>query len=395
MVNDQSGPSVAEPTNRKVTSATMAISSQKHLSSRRITFAKARMGLTTTRVAVSLVLANVLMSWAATALQLRHVSLSSPRPSRKYNVNIHTPVPAISTSHQSASSVSRLYSSTDGGDDDDDDFMKALQSRIQTVSDRETKLPIVIVDTMLPRQTLKIEVGPEDQLFHKLVKNLIQDERPYFGMVGYARLNTGQTLPLQNGVQVQIIGKPQVVGSNNPNEESMDDDESSQNALRVELKATDRFRITGELDTHPGGWTEARVRFLDSSDEEAEEEDGDNPLGLARAMSRARELTAPNAQMPDGASLVDRWIALAKENERAPGQIDALLKDIGPMPDDDEPSERAFWIGALINPLPGLGQAMEIRPQLLMARTAEERVNVALEGILGSIRHMDGTQRLF
>ena len=72
-----------------------------------------------------------------------------------------------------------------------------------------------------------------------------------------------------------------------------------------------------------------------------------------------------------------------------------MLKDLGEIPPDHEPSERAFWVGALINPLPGLGVSMEIRPQLLMARTAEERVGTALAGILASIQHMDGTKKLF
>mmetsp|Transcript_3894 Transcript_3894/g.5105 ORF Transcript_3894/g.5105 Transcript_3894/m.5105 type:complete len:273 (+) Transcript_3894:36-854(+) len=186
--------------------------------------------------------------------------------------------------------------------DDDDNFMKALKSRIDKVSDRDTKLPIVVVDAMLPRQTLKIEVGPDDQLFHKLIKSIIQDERPYFGMVGAARLaNSGQTLPLQNGVKVQLVGNPIVVKENH--------------SLRVELKALERFRITGELDTvHDGsGWTEARVKFLDSAQEEAAEEGGDNPISLARAMSRVREFTSPNLQMPNGMSLIDRWVELAKK----------------------------------------------------------------------------------
>jgi len=37
----------------------------------------------------------------------------------------------------------------------------------------------------------------------------------------------------------------------------------------------------------------------------------------------------------------------------------------------------------------------EIRPALLMARQTEERVLVAIKGIADSIRHMDGTKRLF
>ena len=99
--------------------------------------------------------------------------------------------------------------------------------------------------------------------------------------------------------------------------------------------------------------------------------------------------------MKNSASLVDRWIELARENERHPGQVDALLKQLGEIPPEHEPTERALWVGALINPLPSMGVAMEIRPALLVSKKTEERVQVALDGILKSIGHMDGSARLW
>lgn len=262
--------------------------------------------------------------------------------------------------------------------------MDSLRSRMEQVADQDTKLPIVVIDTMLPRQVLKIEANEDS--FTRLVKTQLEKETPVFGMVGLATLSTGQTLPLQNGVEVEIVGVPKVVKQGTTTRPL---------GLRVELRAGRRFRITGELDTAKEGWTQARVRFLESKEEEEAEEKGPEPIALARAMSLAREFTAPNVNMKDNKSLVDRWIELAREKERTPGQIDQLLKDLGKIPPVTEPSERAFWIGALINPLPGMGVAMEIRPQLLMARTAEERVGTAIAGILASIRHMDGTKTLF
>jgi hypothetical protein len=130
------------------------------------------------------------------------------------------------------------------------------------------------------------------------------------------------------------------------------------------------------------------VVHFDSQTEEIEE---DESL-LKRATAQAQTLLIPNMS---GDSLVDTWIKLAKENERTQGQIDTLLQDIGDPPTSEEPSELAFWVGALINPLPGMGVAMEIRPLLLMAKTSEERVLVALKGISESIQHMAGTRRLF
>jgi hypothetical protein len=148
------------------------------------------------------------------------------------------------------------------------------------------------------------------------------------------------------------------------------------------------------------------VEFLDSAKEEEDEiknsrlknDSGDSEAyertSVARAIMKAEEFTVPNGNMPNNLSLVDRWIELAREKERSPGQIDGILEDLGEIPPSDQPSERAFWIGALINPLPGMGVALEIRPALLTARKAEQRVEVALNGILRSIKYMDGSAGL-
>lgn len=270
----------------------------------------------------------------------------------------------------------KLFSTNDNSDDD---FMKSLRNRMEEVSDRDTMVPIVVLDSMLPRQVLKIEA--DNEIFTSLVRTLVSEETPCFGMVGVAKLTSGKQVPLKHGVEVLIEGKPELVGT----------------GLRLELRASRRFRIEGEVATSDRGWTEARVKFLDADTEEREEEDsgkGDR-LSLARAMAKAREFTSPNINMEENKSLVERWVQLARENELQPGQIDQLLDDLGDIPDAEEPTDRALWVGALINPLPGMGVALEIRPALLSAKTAEERVEVALEGVRLSIKHMDGSERMF
>jgi len=107
----------------------------------------------------------------------------------------------------------------------------------------------------------------------------------------------------------------------------------------------------------------------------------------------AREFTDPNFSMAESQSLVDMWLSLARQRERSPGQIDGILQDLGPMPSWKSPSECALWVGALINPIPALGVALEIRPKLLLAKTAEDRTQIALDGIWNSIQHMQGHDR--
>lgn len=259
----------------------------------------------------------------------------------------------------------------------EDAFMASLRNRVKEVEDRESKLPLVVLDSMLPRQVLKIKV--KNELLTELVKECLQKEIPFFGMLGLARLSTGEEVHLKHGVEVEIIGRPEFLGD----------------GVKLELKAGRRFTIEGEVDNAGKGWTEARVRFLDSGKQEEDEINGEDRLSIARAISKAQEFTSPNMRMPENLSLVDRWIQLATENEREPGQISLLLEQIGDIPPPEEPSERALWIGALINPIPAMGVALEVRPQLLIAKKAEDRVQVALDAIYRSIKHMDGSARLW
>ncbi|CAB9526430.1 ATP-dependent protease La (LON) domain [Seminavis robusta] len=279
----------------------------------------------------------------------------------------------VSSTGTCSSSSSWLRMSSDS---DSDDFMKSLQSRMAQVEDSDSKLPIVVLDTMLPRQVLKIEV--ENDIFQALVKDCVERESLRFGMIGTATLaNTGQSWPLQNGVEVEIVDPPQVVDGQLPA------DGGNNKALRVKLQAGRRFRIDQkDLQTNPAGWTEARVEWLNEETEEPED-----PLSMARAIHVCVKITKRN--------LIDQWVELAKTKEHFEGQIDQLLEDLGELPPVEEPSELAFWVGALVNPLPAMGVAMEIRPQLLMAKTAEERIGTAYKGLIASIAHMDGTKPLF
>jgi hypothetical protein len=306
----------------------------------------------------------------------------------------------FSSTQLTSSSVPSTYTNNDVGAYSEDTFFSSLQSRLEQVQDNSTRLPLMILDTMLPRQILQIQIS--HPTLKALMKHRVNEETPTLGMLGMARLSTGQTVPLKTGVEVEII---QMEATDVPPGTTSNSDEE---AWDISLRAGRRFTIEGEVDKMEEGWTEARVKFLDSSEEEENEISAivNNPssaastesigdrLSVARAISRAKEFTAPNMNMRDGASLVDRWIELAKQNERHPGQISTLLKQLGEIPPEHEPTERALWVGALINPLPSMGVAMEIRPALLVSKKAEERVEVALEGLLKSIRHMDGTERL-
>eukprot|EP00039_Didymoeca_costata_P005851 m.85274 g.85274 ORF g.85274 m.85274 type:complete len:73 (+) comp13001_c0_seq14:1136-1354(+) len=62
-------------------------------------------------------------------------------------------------------------------------------------------------------------------------------------------------------------------------------------------------------------------------------------------------------------ALKDEWLRLVRAGgwERSMGQLDSVIESIGTMPSTSQPDELALWIGALINPIPGLEVAPEIR----------------------------------
>ncbi len=264
------------------------------------------------------------------------------------------------------------------GSDTDDDYvlMSSLQNRIKNLQDKETKLPLVILDSMLPRQTLKLEIK------NKLLQGLIQHrlrvcENPTLGMLGKAMLQNGDVICLNKGVEVEI----QVQGEN-----------------LVEFKAKRRFRLDGEVDNTSQGWTEGNITFLCSKEEDKKESLENNvsiSTSMSKAITKAKEIKAPNFNLPNDVNLIERWIELAKQNERQSGQIDSLLEELGEIPKENEPSDLAFWIGSMINPLPAMGVASEIRPALLMSESAEERINIAYDGLFRSIKHMDGSARMW
>ena len=74
--------------------------------------------------------------------------------------------------------------------------------------------------------------------------------------------------------------------------------------------------------------------------------------------------------------------------ERVPGQLELIASHLGPMPARASKARRAAWVAALINPIPALGVAYEIRPALLMARDTRGMLRVARDGIVTSIERL-------
>ena len=123
---------------------------------------------------------------------------------------------------------------------------------------------------------------------------------------------------------------------------------------------------------------------------------GTKPYGFNEKIVDGDPMTSqPNAakcfkMAEDLEPLVDEWYGLVRLGgwERIPGQLDLIKSHIGEMPPREEPARRATWVASLINPIPALGVAYEIRPALLMARDTITMLTVATEGVRLSIERL-------
>ena len=136
-------------------------------------------------------------------------------------------------------------------------------------------------------------------------------------------------------------------------------------------------------------------------------------LSAARSPSRAVDLAAREL-----GSLVETWLDLVRgggstlwgrpraaepvssgdageqpEIEEIEEALGRMLSDLGELPGIEQPSERALWVAALINPCGADRLAwpvVDVRPSVLTATTPMERLSVAKMGLVDSIYKLKG-----
>ena len=91
------------------------------------------------------------------------------------------------------------------------------------------------------------------------------------------------------------------------------------------------------------------------------------------------------------AELLDEWESKVRAFgfERFEGHLDHVKRALGARPPPGRPFAFALWACALVNPLPVLGVAPELRPEVLAARTATEALRAVAIGVRHSIEHVE------
>jgi hypothetical protein len=263
--------------------------------------------------------------------------------------------------------------------------------RLQRLESRRMVVPIMILDAMLPRQTLRF--ASDDPKFRDMVDYCLKhqhqrkeevgerdeqdddneesdyDARLHSGLVGMIGLNPHTGRPISRGVSVPVT------------RETVSIDEDSNENVVITLKATGhrRMEVQGKPWLHESGsFYLADVELVDDRTELLTDEQ--------RAQVKELSKTLPKK--------LREWVECVIEaGATDQAGMEAYVRDLGPMPKN--PTDRAFWVAALVNPLPSLRVCLEIRPAMLSCSNDLERMVLACQALQSSIDHLSGKRRLY
>lgn len=339
------------------------------------------------------------MSFSAFALPSGGVAAAPPRPG--------------TLRRRPSRRCSRARAGSDASDaspDDSGDFsLRALARRVEQIKRDEargtTTMPVIVLDATLPGQRLGLRFDKKDTrraLNAGTALGPLAEVGDVFAMLGQAP-RSGQVLPFgvevavsavrdfpdgSGDVEVELVGKRRVRIEGQPFDENgvamarvafMDFAPDAPTSAVAAEDDDDESVLRGEHDAVKGAHPAAATRSTKTDDSDSTLQE--NALKVSEENARAAAALAP---------LVSEWKTLVREggHERRKGQLELIESHIGPMPPSGEPARVAAWVAALINPIPALGVAYEIRPALLMARDTKGMLRVARDGIVTSIERL-------
>lgn len=221
-------------------------------------------------------------------------------------------------------------------------------------------LPLFVLEPLLPGQVMQLHVF--EPRYIRLVQRCLAEPAldRCFGMVAF-RAGTVSAY----GVSARMTQVTEVPGGR----------------YYVTIKGERRFRTlrTWDLD----GYRSAHVVWANDA---AQPEPDDAPAGGVSASVLSGELRAALAH----------WLVAVESGgwERQTGQVSRCVGELGPMPPVDDLEGLGLWGAALLNPLPALGVAPEIRQRVLECTDSLARLRVVLEATELSLQHLHAP-RLF
>ena len=261
--------------------------------------------------------------------------------------------------------------------------LSSSSSSTSKSSSSTTILPLFYLDPMLPRQRMTLNVF--EYRYILMISRCLEGSRT-FGMVGFSQQSrtdtTLTTATMPYGVEVEIVeSSPQPTGT-----------------IHIQVRAKRRFEIVGET-WRQDGYAMANIKWLQlprtSSTSGDDDQQDRSPEAIRDNNERETNTISSTSQVLEMARelepLVEEWksLVISEGWQRYHGQLAQTLSSIGPMPDAHDVGgavDRALWVGALINPLPGMGVAPEIRPALLENAAFDDDYELVLQTAINGIR---------
>jgi hypothetical protein len=230
-------------------------------------------------------------------------------------------------------------------------------ARLVQLRNRHKKIPIMILDAMLPGQ--RLEFSLRDKRFRVLAERL-RDNGDELGMIGFDP-STGNPLNVGVTVKIQTLKIEETI-------------------CTLGIEGYERFEVQGEpIMDETGSYYMADVEVVEGRSPDRE-----------LSMEQLEEAKRLHSEIPD---LIQEWLQwLYKTGRATPESMEPRLPGTT-MPSEIGP--RALWAAAMVNPIPALGVCLEIRPSMLVCQNDLERVKLAHVSLKASIDHLSGKQRLF
>jgi len=210
-----------------------------------------------------------------------------------------------------------------------------------SASDGHEELPLFVLESILPLQRLHLNVF--EPRYRALVRVALQSGRR-FGLVGFDASGSH----LKHGVEAVIEVCEQ----------------THDGRFQLQIVASRPFTIL-EASLHESGYLLATVRFPS-----------------AEKVPASEEVETAESLLPD----LEEWQGFVRAER--PHQLEGILRQLGPRPPCTQPGAMALWAAALLNPLPPLGVAPELRADVLAAETVAARLQVVKRGLKASLEHL-------
>jgi len=316
----------------------------------------------------------------------------------------------------------------------------AVADSASVVPPTTTPLPLFYLDPMVPRQVMQLNIFEHRYLL--MISRCLEGSRHFgmVGFMSRRMIAERRRRRMRQAAESSSPTSNNNNNNNNTDPEDDDDDDEALSmvygveveivesspqptgTMHIQVKAKRRFKIVGDT-WRQDGYTMSNVQWLslpaaectnmplglesfESSDlanaggDNAVADGETSPSHAALSESQTAQTIPSTDSSENGTNaqdtaaraiqlaqalgpLVDEWKALvvAEGWQRYHGQLAQTINTIGPMPEANDVRgavDRALWITALINPLPGMGVAPEIRPDVLESAAAVDRNYVPL-----------------